>query len=436
MRWVSHRIRKPNGAVPNRGIALLLVLISFSVLTVVATEFAYNARVDLQMAANQRDEIRAYYLARSSIGLSRLMLKFQRQLDQVQLPNLGGLLAQLTGGQAPAGGQAPQGGGGLSIQLWRMAKIDCHMLQMMVTDDGKRKDEPESKLDLDPDESPEVALKVARRSFGGFEGCFRSELSDEEERINLSKFDAPQTVSRIIVDRTLELLSDKRFEFLFEDEDDNKVKATPQEVVTAIRDWIDEDESQSAYTPVQGEPFARGFSDENYSYDRFTPRYKSKNARFDSLDELYMVHGVNDKFMAAFKDRFTVYPDVNARLNVNTDDPVLMYVAILSVADPLRPDPRLRDPVFIDTLIQKIRAARVFSLFGLSVIDFVNIVESAGVAVNTSIKNNVRLNRAVGDKSATYRIKAIGEAGSVTKTITAVVRLDDGLGRLVYWREE
>jgi len=48
----------------------------------------------------------------------------------------------------------------------------------------------------------------------------------------------------------------------------------------------------------------------------------------------------------------------------------------------------------------------------------------------------VQGNRFIGDKSTTYRVRVTGEAGDVTRTITAVVRLDDGLGRLVYWREE
>jgi general secretion pathway protein K len=45
-------------------------------------------------------------------------------------------------------------------------------------------------------------------------------------------------------------------------------------------------------------------------------------------------------------------------------------------------------------------------------------------------------NRFLGDKSTTFTIKSVGEAGSVQKTLTAVIRLDDGLGKLVYWREE
>jgi general secretion pathway protein K len=452
--------RRLKAKVSERGIALMLVVISIAILTVVATEFAYNSRVDLQLASNQRDEVRAYYLARSGIGLSRMLLKFQKQVDQIQIPNLAGMLSSLTGGAAGGAGAGAGGAAGalagalggaaggapaqpstLSIRLWAMAKVDCYMLQALVVEDKNPKSGlgPKSspKFDFDTD-NPELAAKQKQRSFGGFEGCFNAVITDEEEKINLNKFDSPALNARPAVSAALELFGDKRFEFLFEKEDSNKVKVAPADVVIAIKDWIDDDEVQSALNlaGAVAEPFAKGFSDENYAYDKFNPRFKAKNARFDSLDELYMVHGVNDRFMAAFRDRLTVYPDINSRLNVNTEDPVMMYMAVLAVADPARLDPRLRDPVFIDTLITKIRAAKMFAIFGLSVSDFVNIVTSAGIPVNSSIMNNVANNRAVGDKTSTFRIVSTGEAGSVQKKITAIVRTDDSLGKLVYWREE
>ncbi len=61
---------------------------------------------------------------------------------------------------------------------------------------------------------------------------------------------------------------------------------------------------------------------------------------------------------------------------------------------------------------------------------------AAGVPVNSSIVNNVAQNKFVSDKSETFRVSVVGEAGSVQKTITAVIRLDDQLGKLVYWRED
>ncbi len=465
---------------------MLLVLVGIAVMALVANEVRYNSVIELRLATNQRDELRAHYLAKSGISMSRLMLRFQKQIDAIQIPNLSGMLQQFMGGAGGAGGAAgggglagilaqlggggaagaagllgalggggaggipgmpgagAAGGGSMSIQLWRMAKIDCHMLQQMVPEydeKGAAVKAPEptksgKKFDFD-DEMPELGKAQAQRRFGSFTGCFDTVITDEEERINLSKLDAPGATATVLLQQLMATLGDKKYEFLFEKEDSNRVKVPPLEVITNLRDWADEDETGTTLNfSGSGEPFAKGFSDENGNYVKYDPPYRAKNARFDSLDELYMVHGVNDRFMAAFKDKLTVYPDVNSRLNINTDDPILLEVAIRSVADPLRPDPRLADPIFMDTLIKKVRAARMFALFGMSAADFVNIVAAAGIPVNAAIQNNVQGNRYIGDKSVTYRVRTTGTAGDVSRTITAVVRLDDGLGRLVYWREE
>jgi general secretion pathway protein K len=444
--------RKKRKAKVERGIALMMVLVGLTVLGLVANELRYETAVELRLATNMRDDTRAFFMAKSAVGMSRLLLRFQKQLDGIQMPNLNGLLSQLGGGAGGLagllGGGAPgaPGAGGApapsttSIQLWKMAKVDCHMLSGLVApDDGKAKHGigPSSKKFAFDDEHPELASEMKQMTFGGFKGCFDAKLEDEEEKINLNKLDQLQLAAQIILTQMVTTLGDKKYEFLFEREDSNHVKLTPAEVIQNLHDWVDEDEVGTALNLTgQGEPFQKGFSDENANYDRYEPRYKAKNARFDSLDEAFLVHGVNDKFMAAFHDRFTVYPDINRKLNINTEDPVLLELAIRSVADPAKPDPRLLDPIFIDALIKKIRQARVIPIFGMSVSDFVGIVASAGVATNPTITNNVVQQGFVGDKSTTYTIKATGEAGDVTRTITAVIRLDDGLGKFLYWRED
>jgi general secretion pathway protein K len=434
----------------SRGVALIIAVVSIAILTVIATDFAYNSRVDLQLAANQRDEVRAYYMARSGIALSRLLLRFQKQVDQTPIPNLGDILKNAvgaaTGGQPPGGQQTPQPSS-LNIQLYKMARVDCHMLKGLVKSEGADGEtapltpaEDDSNFKMDEEQDPaarEVAAQMTQRSFGGFEGCFLATITDEEEKLNVHRLMAGAGDAYPTMLRMLDMMNDKRFEFLWERDDANKVRSTPQDVVIAIKDWADDDETGSAINLTDPtNPMPSGFSDEGASYSRYEPSYEPKNARFDSLDELYRVHGVNDQFMSAFRDRLTVYPDINRRPNINTDDPVMMGLAIMSVADPVRPDPRLQDPVFLNELITRIRAARMFSFLGMSVQDFVAVVESAGVPINAQVKANVAGNRLVGDKSQTFTIKSVGEAGSVQKTLTAVVRLDDTLGRLLYWREE
>ncbi|MBN9683819.1 MULTISPECIES: general secretion pathway protein GspK [unclassified Corallococcus] len=440
----------------SRGVALIIALVSITLLTVVATEFAYNSRVDLQLAANQRDEVRAYYMARSGISLGRLLLRFQKQVDQTPIPNPASLLSGLMGGAL--GGGAPGGTGAnafqpqsLNLQLWKLARVDCHMLKGLVKSDGAQGEdgrpvetEPvqvDSNFQMEGEDGEgagaPMAAQMPRRSFGGFEGCFLATISDEEEKLNVMRLNTGGAEAQATALRMADMFADKRFEFLWQQDDANHVRSTPQDAVIALKDWSDEDTTQSTFNrndPTN--PFVAGFADEGSPYSRYEPRYDVKNARFDSLDELYRVHGVNDRFMAAFRDRLTVYPDINSKPNINTDDPIMLGLAIMSAADPNRPDPRLTDPVFLNELISRIRAARMFNFFGMSVADFLGVVEQAGIAVNPLIKGNVQQNRYLGDKSKTFTIKSVGEAGSVQKTLTAVIRLDDGLGKLVYYREE
>lgn len=430
------RKKRPASRRRDRGVALIIAVIAIALLTAVGSEFAYNQSVDLARAANHRDEIRAYYLARSGIGMSRMLLRFQKQLDAV----MGNVAGQIPPGlKELAGGMMPTS---MNIQLWRMAKVDCHLLGGMVNQGpGDPRDAKSGggggKFDFDA-EFPELAEAQATKDFGGFKGCFHAEISDEEERINLNRLNTGGLSSRPVAQALSELMKDKKFEFLFEGQDSNGVSAEPEDIIIAMRDWADEDETQSAInlTPNSPETFVAGFADEDTNYDRFDPRYKAKNARFDTLDEVFRVHGVNDRFMAAFKDRLTVFPDMNAKLNVNTTDPLIMRVIILSLADPIRMDPRLYDEVFMSELIKQIQLSRMIPLIGIGVSDIISVMEAAGIAVNPSIKANVAGNNVAGDKSNTYRIVSVGEAGAVQKTITTVVRLDDGLGRLVYWREE
>ena len=61
---------------------MLLVLVGIAVLALVANELRYNSVVELRLATNQRDELRAHYMAKSGIAMSRLMLRLQPAATQ------------------------------------------------------------------------------------------------------------------------------------------------------------------------------------------------------------------------------------------------------------------------------------------------------------------------------------------------------------------
>ena len=406
-----------------RGVTLLMVTISIAILTAVAAEFAFQTRVDLELATHQRDALRAEYLAKSSIGLARMLLLFQKQLDR-------------------STAALPGAAQGINLQLWRMAKLDCQLLVSVVPQSGEGRRGKFSTTGAGGID------EQGRVRYGGFSGCFDARIEDEQEKLNVNALAGLQTgTAQGAVQSLYNLVSDKRFDFVFDREDANRIRATPNDVLIGLKDWVDDDDTQSALnvSALGQVALQPGFSDEAALYSRYTPRYRPKNAWFDSLGELYLVNGVTDRFMAAFGDRLTVYPDPNAPLNVNSDDPLQIAIRVRLIADPSRPDPRLNDPVFLDGIVQKIRAAKAMMPMGLSVQDFVTIVQTTGITVNPLVTQRqgttgTTANTFLSDKSDTFRVVATGTAGDVERRVTAVIRLADptrdGLGRVLYWRAD
>jgi general secretion pathway protein K len=148
-----------------------------------------------------------------------------------------------------------------------------------------------------------------------------------------------------------------------------------------------------------------------------------------------MVRGVNDRFMAAFGDRLTVWLDVNAKLNINTNDPLQMLTNILSAAYNSN-DPKLRDPRLLQIILQEIQVRKMFSFLGLSPQDFIAILKQNGVQVKPVLDNPASPSNFLTATSDTFRITATGRVGRIEKKLTAVVRYDDLLGKLLYWKED
>ncbi|TMB33604.1 MAG: general secretion pathway protein GspK [Deltaproteobacteria bacterium] len=273
-------------------------------------------------------------------------------------------------------------------------------------------------------------------SFGTFEGSFKAKIEDENSRINVRALDNLGDKPLAIYTQLSAMMGDPKYDFIFNEADAQNDKVRREDVMVAMKDWIDIDENGSAIDLNSGRnPFVNAFGDENSAYDRYEPRYKAKNAAFDSLDELFMVRGVNDRFMAAFGDRLTVWLDLNAKLNINTDDAQQMMTNILAAASNPA-DPKLRNPRLLETIVQEIKVKKMFSFFGLSVTDFIEILKANGVAVNPILLSPTNPGNFLGATSDTFRIVATGHVGRTDKRVTAVVRYDDQLGKLLYWKED
>ena len=81
-----------------RGVAMLIVITWLALMISVIGEFTYGTSVDAAQAANARDELRAHYLARSSVNLARLLIKIQQQYIDPIMGQLQKMLTQAESG--------------------------------------------------------------------------------------------------------------------------------------------------------------------------------------------------------------------------------------------------------------------------------------------------------------------------------------------------
>jgi general secretion pathway protein K len=418
-----------------RGAALLVVMVAVALVTALAMDLAYQARVGLQIAANGRDELVALTQARGAVNLSRLVLHFQVQLDAQSAGMVGALSA--AGGAAGAGA-IPR------IQVWKLIPIDS-MLASNLFAGNARRDGAAAGAGHGGASGGEVAAAHGAAGIVAGTGGFTATIDDEDRKVN-AQFDGLAQGGLLAgqLASFMALVTDRRWDPLFEREDANGVKQNRNELAANLRDWTDTDTQQSAVTGVPGRPFENGFGDENYLYDRGPDRYKAKNARFDSMEELYMVAGLSDLHMAAFGERLTVYLGPSAKMNVNTDDSLELLIRAGMAADPPI-QPIFSDPTFPDRLLAAVKLVRMGGFVTMSPQQFAAVLTSLGVGVNTIYSNPG--NSAGGafiDRSFVFRIRGQGSAGSVVKNVEAVVSFDpyqardaaNDLGRTLHWREE
>lgn len=439
----------PRSRRSQRGAAMLMAVVSVAILTALAADLAYETQVRLRIAGNARDELRAAALAQGAVHMGRLVLSFQQQIDR-----MAGAVCQA---QAGAGGGAspacPR------PQLWNLVPVSSILTDALFGDEGG------GKAGAKGDASESGLSSVRSTGMAAFQGNFDAKIDDEGQKIN-AQLDAAFT-SGVLgpqVEALLRMVCDSKWDGLFDRSDVDGQRYSRSDLVIHLRDWVDDDNGASnlaASFPggncsfvVAKNPFEKGFSDENAPYDRGSDRYRAKNARFDSLDELHMIAGVSDAFMAAFADQLTVYLPREAPFNVNSPDPrVQLFIAGL-MADPSS-IAKLVDPAFQAAFRKAITAVTMGGFLSMTPVQFAQMLEGLGVKVRSQYLTQTSTTGPFTDRSLVYRIRAKGKAGMVEHKIDAVVSYDPNLvppeerpppgsapsnlppvGRLIHWRED
>src|SRR5687767_11664174 len=100
------------------GVALLITISTLALLTALVSEFTYDTTIHAAQAANARDEVRAHYLARSSIALSRMVVRIQQRFIDPIMRQVQQMVSSATAGQgSTADGQTAGQGQDLGFSL-------------------------------------------------------------------------------------------------------------------------------------------------------------------------------------------------------------------------------------------------------------------------------------------------------------------------------
>lgn len=279
-----------------RGVALILVLGSLAVLTVLVTELQESSSSTLSAALAERDALKAEYHARSGASLSRMLIATEQPIRQVFAPMWAAM------GQK---GAPPQ------IPVWKFTSLvlgpfNCSESQGDFTRITQAK----------PDSG---------KNLGSTGGCFDIRIIDEDSKINVNTAAKGDPFSqRQVGAALLGLMSSPQYAPLFENADADGQYSNQPTICGALVDYADADENNYPCDPLADTANTSHGPEDNY-YQSVGLPYLRKNAAFDSLDEVRLVRGVSDDFWATFVDPNSADPDQRVltvwgqgKVNVNT----------------------------------------------------------------------------------------------------------------------
>jgi len=389
-----------------RGVALLIVLVMLAILTAFTTEFSYNTRVNLKAALNVKQEVQAYYHARSSIEVSRMVIRAQAMADQML-----SLAAQFMPNVKSQ-----------TIEMWSYA---CKFAD--IYNSGKVNLFGQDIIDL----SSQTGIGVKN---GGF-SCV---AEAEDGKVNINFVETPQS-KKALFGQLFGYMQGTRAEGVGWSKEDRE-KA---EVLLNIIDWVDPDEVRTEIDPT-GNFVDSGGGSEDFGYAQHD--YECKNAKFDSVDELRLVEGIDDETFCRMRDKVTVYS--TEKLNVNAANIDLLKAVVCESMPPesqavaciagLGGAPGLGSVMDIVgeyiELCRNLKSMLYTTPFS-SINSFLKFFDKLPPEVGSLVQVDKRaLGQVLGTRSRIIRINGTGTVGRTEKRISAVI--DTSTGKYVYWREE
>ena len=314
-----------------RGVALIAAIVALGMVAVIAYDFSSSTSVSTTAAANQRDAMRAHFLARSSLNLAELVIRLQQRIDNVE---------QLKG-----------------IQITDYAD------QLMLAFCGTT-EEVQAAIGLQTDQLKGLGADIGT--------CGVSYFDTEDDKININCAGGNDTTAKTIKTRIDALMFFPAFDPVFQDPTSDGWRRDRELQATALMDYIDRDHAR----------FGAPGTTEEYGYESLKDDYRAKDNYVDTLGELRMVRGVDDRFWNLFGSAFTVYGNCKSNVGALKDPNLIASMIYLAAKDPA--DPVVQDPQKLWMLAGCVAKARQFGFFFASKDDFAEFVKDPAAAMGAA----------------------------------------------------
>jgi general secretion pathway protein K len=406
-------------------VAIIMVTVALVLMAAVGFEFSTRSTIDVMSAVNARDDMRAHFLARSGVNLAQLMIRVQ-----------GDFIDRAKNNMMP------------DIQLSDFAGM------FMGAFGGSKEEVADVSALLGGFEGD------AMKGLGAEIGEFDLAIAHEDGKINMNCANGSLRSKQALQAKLDALFFQEVYNPLFENPDGSGWRRDRQQQVSALIDYIDRDKTKYE---APGTP-------EEYGYQSdLADRYLAKDNYIDTVGELKLARGMDDRMWTLFGNQFTVYGDCQVNIGAVNDPRVVATIIYLAAKAP--DDPVLTDPTGTKLLLlaQEVINAKNMGMTFSTLEDWANYVKAptGGISQLMQMLNpgatpspataavpvqGVELDlqklqeiASVGPRRI-YRVEVTATVGRVSKRLTAI--WDQNAqnqnprdpayqkGTWVFWREE
>jgi hypothetical protein len=145
------------------------------------------------------------------------------------------------------------------------------------------------------------------------------------------------------------------------------------------RDRVQQVASIIDYIDANGTRLRERGTTENDGYESLRDHYKPKNNYIDSIGEVKLARGVDDRFWTLFGSAFTVYGGCTINLSALTNSQLIAAILYLSAKNPA--DPVLQDPKKLFALAALVAKSKQFGMQFTKPEDFADFVKDPAAQV-------------------------------------------------------